>query len=350
MKVLFFTLGDIRVASSRVRVFGYLRLLNQAGIICKVVIYTPPLQAQAIIHTKKINILRKVFFKLYSAIAIIKVLFLSKFYDVIFIQKITLSKFSLILLRTINKNIIFDLDDAIYLFKDISYILRSVKAIVVGNTELYNYTSRFNDNTYEIPSPVFINSAYTTKKFRKETIILGWMGSPETSKYLHRLKEVLLQLKIKYPNLHIQLIGAANDLKEMGFEILEWNPDLETSQISNFDIGIMPLPDNEFTRAKCGYKLLQYMAMGIPAVASPVGINFELIKNGINGFLASLPEEWKEKLSILIEDEKLRNRMGAEGRKKVKTIYSYQANISRLIDILKSVQNHQSLSKYNLDE
>ena len=109
----------------------------------------------------------------------------------------------------------------------------------------------------------------------------------------------------------------------------------EVADLQSFDIGIMPLPDNEWTRGKGGYKLLQYMAVGVPCVASPVGINKELIRDGENGFLATTEEEWYEKLSLLIDNPELRREMGRRGRAYVVRNHSFEAAAPKLISALK---------------
>jgi glycosyltransferase involved in cell wall biosynthesis len=108
-------------------------------------------------------------------------------------------------------------------------------------------------------------------------------------------------------------------------QFIRWNRETELEDLSSIDIGIMPLPDDAWARGKCGFKGLQYMALGIPAVMSPVGVNCDIIRNGENGFLAGSPDEWFEKLCLLIDDPTLRTRLGAAGRKTVEDHYSFDA-------------------------
>lgn len=117
----------------------------------------------------------------------------------------------------------------------------------------------------------------------------------------------------------------------------KWRLDNEVATLQSFDIGIMVLPDNEWTRGKGGYKLLQYMAVGIPCVASPVGINKELIRDGENGFLATTEEEWYENLSLLIDNPELRKKMGMRGRDFVVRNYSFEVAAPKLISALKGL-------------
>jgi len=186
-----------------------------------------------------------------------------------------------------------------------------------------------------LPSPISVPSGDLRGRCKNNGIVIGWIGSPGTSIFLEPLKEVLLKLKERISDLHVQFIGADRSLEKPGFEVIGWDSISESEQIGNFDIGIMPLPDTELSSGKCGYKILQYMAAGIPAVASPVGVNREFIHDGVNGFLASSSEEWSDRLSALLEDKDLRAKMGEAGRRMAQD-YSYGAIAPKLIALLKA--------------
>jgi len=133
-------------------------------------------------------------------------------------------------------------------------------------------------------------------------------------------------------------VGAAMQPETVGsLEILPWTEDTEVSLIQNMDIGVMPLPETPWTRGKCGYKLIQYMACGLPVVASPVGVNCEIVEHGVNGFLAETNEEWRSAVETLLSDADLRRRMGAAGRKKVEDSYSLQVWGPRVAQMLRQV-------------
>ena len=335
MKVLFLTLGNIGIASSRVRVYQYLKFLREAGIGCRVIFYTHPAQADAIMHARKIGLFEKLRWKVFSVGRLIGVLSLSLFYDVVFIQKVVPSKLFLSLLRATNKRIVFDFDDAVYLRKDLTDVLKTASTVIAGNATLHERISRSGLNVHTLPSPVPIPSGDPGDRPKKNRIVIGWIGSPGTSIFLAPLKEVLLKLKERISDLHVQFIGADRSLGKPGFEVIDWDIASESEQVGNFDIGIMPLPDTELSGGKCGYKILQYMAAGIPAVASPVGVNREFIHDGINGFLAGSSEEWSDRLSTLLEDKGLRVKMGEAGRRMAQD-YSYSAMAPKLITLLKA--------------
>jgi glycosyltransferase involved in cell wall biosynthesis len=117
-------------------------------------------------------------------------------------------------------------------------------------------------------------------------------------------------------------------------ESIAWSEQTEVQSIANFDIGIMPLLDEPFARGKCGYKLIQYMACGLPVVASPVGVNSQIVEHGVNGFLADTPEQWEHALQTLLTDASLRQRMGQAGRAKVEREFCIQVTGPRLAALL----------------
>lgn len=124
---------------------------------------------------------------------------------------------------------------------------------------------------------------------------------------------------------------------DLNIRSMAWNATSEVEDIHYFDIGIMPLPDDEWTRGKCGMKGLQYMAAGIPTIMSPVGVNEEIIQDGVNGFLASTEAEWIDKLTTLIDSVDLRERIGMNGRKTVEEKYSVKANASLYLELFTKV-------------
>jgi glycosyltransferase involved in cell wall biosynthesis len=133
-------------------------------------------------------------------------------------------------------------------------------------------------------------------------------------------------------------VGAGNAADEDAIVITrQWSEDREVADIQEMDIGIMPLPDAPWMRGKCGYKLIQYMACGLPVVASPVGVNRDIVDHGVNGFLAETPAEWAEALGTLVTDAALRQRMGAKARALVENQYSLRVQGPYIAKLLRSV-------------
>ena len=139
-------------------------------------------------------------------------------------------------------------------------------------------------------------------------------------------------------NVKIVLVGSGTvGMEDFPVEIRPWSESSEISDILNFDVGIMPLPDNSFNRGKGGMKIMQYMACGIPTIASPIGFNCEIVKHGLNGFWATTDEEWIDCLKTLYEQPSLRQKMGAAGRETITKDYCLQVTASRFVQLLKSM-------------
>jgi glycosyltransferase involved in cell wall biosynthesis len=168
-----------------------------------------------------------------------------------------------------------------------------------------------------------------------DAVTIGWIGSPATAKYLETLAGPLAQV-CRETNARVRLIGAGpTALSGVPVDRLAWDEATETKNISEFDMGIMPLPDGPWERGKCGFKLIQYMACGVSVVASPVGMNRRIVEPGVHGFLASSEQQWVETLTQLIRDPALRARLGAEGRRRIEDSYSTQVVAPRLARLLR---------------
>jgi glycosyltransferase involved in cell wall biosynthesis len=247
---------------------------------------------------------------------------------------------------------IVDYDDAIFhnydlhnhrivrllLRNKINKVMRNSVLVVAGNEYLAERAQMSGAARVEI-LPTVVDTVRYTPGFQspKNHIKIGWIGSPTTAKYLSGIVEALQEICMTHKNVCVDLVGAGNvNLKGVVFKSTEWSEETEVSQIQTFDLGIMPLPDTPWNRGKCGYKIIQYMACGIPAVGSPVGINSKIISNGRNGYLATTTEEWLHALETLIEDSKLRKVMGNNGRQLVEEKYSLESNKIKLIRLLES--------------
>lgn len=160
-----------------------------------------------------------------------------------------------------------------------------------------------------------------------------WIGSPSTIRYLKILQAPLRKLAQLLP-FKLRVIGGEIDLPGVHVECLQWSEDTEVAHIATADVGVMPLLDTSWERGKCGYKLIQYMACGLPVVASPVGVNSSLVREGINGFLANDKETWENRLEKLLTDISLRITLGSAGRQKVEQQYCLKVTAPRLAEFL----------------
>lgn len=279
-------------------------------------------------------------------------------YDIIFVYREAFFTGSTFFEKKIAKSrakFIFDFDDAIWLHdvsegnKKWGWLKKPEKTIEIvklsdmvfaGNKYLVDFSKKYNSNVVLIPTTIDTNYhiAINTEK-PKSHICIGWTGSSTTLKYFENFMPALEKINTKYPG--VVTFKVIVDLKKT-YPTLEltttlWCLEKEIEELNKIDIGIMPLPNNKWTKGKCGFKGLQYMALSIPTVMSPVGVNNEIIKNGENGFLAETKEEWINTLSQLIESESLRKKLGENARETVIEKYSVKANKHKYLNAFESL-------------
>ena len=263
------------------------------------------------------------------------------------------------LLVKIGRNLLFEFDDAVFVpYEDhrsrivrlllknkIRSIIRNACGVIAGNEYLASYARENNSNVRIIPTVVDLDRYTRIKEFsRKDTFTIGWIGSPSTSPYLELVEPVLKEF-FRTRKGTFFVIGAARQYAPAGIPcvIRAWSEAEEIDQLLEFDVGIMPVPQTRWTQGKCGFKIVQYMACGIPAVASPVGKNSDLVVNGTNGFLANSPEAWLTALIALHDSPDLCRRMGLQGRLLVEKHYSLQCMKESYIQFINAcVNRHRS--------
>jgi len=247
---------------------------------------------------------------------------------------------------------IVDYDDAIFhrydqhhfklirwiLGKKIDLIMQYAALVLVGNEYLLERAKKAGAKRVEVLPTVIDLEKYPSNSFNNNDIFtIGWIGSPVTSHYLKLVMPALEEF-CKKNTARIVLVGAKKEeLSNIQVEYVPWSEETEIKEIQKFDVGIMPLPDNGWERGKCGFKLIQYMACGIPVVGSPVGVNAKIIKQGINGYQAKNTNEWIWALQKLKGDQELRQKMGRVGRQIVEKEYCLQETAPRLRDLIFSV-------------
>jgi len=237
--------------------------------------------------------------------------------------------------------IVTDYDDAVFhrydmnrkfvvratLGKKIDRIMAASTSVFAGNTYLAERATNAGASQVKIVPTVIDMERYSTDHLSPPDgwPRIGWIGSPSTwEQYISPMLPMLSSVASEHDAL-IRAVGAtAGATSTPWLEIMPWSEGTEVSLIQSMDIGIMPLDDSPWSRGKCGYKLIQYMACGLPVVASPVGVNSQIVEHGVNGFLASSDREWREALETLLKNPDLRRRMGEAGRRKVEREYSIQ--------------------------
>jgi len=342
--------------AQRFRFEQYLEFLSQNGVECT---YSNLLkESDYSFFYKKGNILRKInivcrsIFKRYRELKKISE------YDFVFIQREAIMLGTSYFERQYAKRlkIIFDYDDAIWLeqisgpnkiFRFLKNpdktkeIIRISRLIFAGNQYLADYAKQFNQRVVIMPTTINTDEYKPCFKTGKEKLCIGWSGSFSTIMHFETCKEALKIIKNKYGSkIYFKVIGDDQYInEELEIKGMAWKKDTEVSDLQEIDIGIMPLPDDEWAKGKCGLKGLQYMALAIPTIMSPVGVNKEIISDSKNGFLAATTEEWVNKLSQLIESPRIREEMGRKGRETVLLSYSVEANRKRYLNYFKNLQS-----------
>ena len=250
--------------------------------------------------------------------------------------------------------VVYDCDDAFFhaydahpnplvrrrLARKLEPLLSRAAAVCCGNAYLQGYASRFSANTMLLPT-VVDTDVYGPAGSRPadRPVTVGWIGSPSTWAYVRPLLPLLREL-VESRGVRVRVVGAGQAARGdafPGLDLVDWSEAREVAEVRSMDIGVMPLPDDIWARGKCGYKLIQYMACALPVVASPVGVNSDIVSPGGNGFLATGEAEWRDALLRLIDDPALRRRFGAAGRRRVEEDYSLRVHAPRFVRLLRSI-------------
>ena len=222
-------------------------------------------------------------------------------------------------------------------------ILEGAAAVIAGNRYLADYASAVARRVEVLPTVVDLEVYRPVGSSpNRGAVVVGWIGSPSTAPYLAGIAEALADFQ-RRSGARVVLVGSGPvQLPGVDLEVRAWSEATEVSDIGDFNIGIMPLPDTAWACGKSGFKLIQYMARGIPVVASPVGANRDIVESGVDGFLAAGKEAWVEALDRLAQDAVLRARLGEAGRRKVERHYSLQVTAPRLEGILRDAASPSS--------
>jgi glycosyltransferase involved in cell wall biosynthesis len=327
MKVLFLIQG-FSVAASRYRVLQYIPYLDSKGVETKVSLYP---------RTLKEN------FRFFSD--------LSR-YDIVFLQRKRFSQPRLGLLRRKAKRIVYDFDDSVMYrnskAKDplsstrrrrFVQMIKHSDFVIAGNEFLKGQVVPLNRNVEVIPTAInqerYRLKTYSTQQAK---VTLGWIGDHGSVHYVEKMRPIFERIGERYPHVELKIVcDTFFDCDRMRVIKKKWNSEDEVTDLQGFDIGLMPLVDDPWSWGKCGLKIIQYQGVGVPVVCTPVGINKDLVEDGANGYYATTPSEWEEKLSFLIEHPERREQMGREGRQRVLEHYTIQTCAPRLLSILSRV-------------
>jgi glycosyltransferase involved in cell wall biosynthesis len=255
-----------------------------------------------------------------------------------------------ILGKVLRKKLIFDFDDAIWIpnITETNRLARSLKCfwkirsickwsykVSAGNAFLARWSGQYNNTVVINPTCVDTVSRYNRRRQQsiERRVVIGWTGSHSTLKYLDTIYPVLQKLEQEYEFEFMLICNQPPQFNFRSLKFMGWQEATEIEDLLQMDIGIMPLTADAWSEGKCGFKLIQYLALGIPALASPVGVNKNIIEHGINGFLCATEGEWYTALKTLLDDPALRARMGEKGREKMQKEYSVQSNAANFLSL-----------------
>ncbi|WP_216726697.1 glycosyltransferase family 4 protein [Hymenobacter siberiensis] len=276
-------------------------------------------------------------------------------YDFVFVHReaapVGPPVFEWIISEVLGKKIIYDFDDAIWLANTseankiaagmkwhhkVSAISRWAYKNSCGNSYLANYARQFNPRA--VVNPTTIDTVHLHNQVRDQAapgrLVIGWTGTHSTLKYLDQVVPVLAKLEAEGLDFEFRVISnqpPAFPLKSLVY--LPWRKDTEIADLLGFHVGLMPLEDDPWAKGKCAFKALQYMALGVPALVSPVGMNTEVVQHGHNGFVCATPADWEASLRQLLADASLRQHLGAAARATIEQRYSVRANTLNFLNL-----------------
>ncbi len=360
MKVLFLTQFGWMGGSSRIQVLQFLPLLQKEGIeAVSRPIYNDWFYKIQMGLTDVPHLFRKVTLVVFLVWALLKKIYYTltawRFAAVV-VQKETFPASLFFVLRSTSRKLIYEIDDTIFEINPflkrgalelilLKYQARLCKAmmkraeiVVAENEYLANEARKHNNNVYVLSAPI------DTEKFhplpKKETAtecVVGWIGSPSTTYMLEEIKSVFKRLGEKNSSIILKTVGARKDfsIEKMKLVAKNWSSAEELEDLNSFDIGIMPLNDDPFNRGRLGYKMIQYMAVGVPVIAADVGLNRTVVNSGQNGYLVKNEDEWVEKIEHLATHPDVRRVMGLQARKDALDQYSLTSKVKVYLDVLK---------------
>lgn len=276
-------------------------------------------------------------------------------YDYIFIHReatpVGPPIFEWLIAKVFCKKIIFDFDDAIWLpnTSENNKIVAGIKwhsktaaickwayKISCGNSYLCNYARHYNANVVLNPTTIDTQYLHNTINNQEAALpVIGWTGSHSTIDYLNDIIPVIAQLEKEFPFIFLVISNRKPHFNLKSLQFLPWNKTTEIADLSKINIGIMPLKEDAWSEGKCGFKALQYMALGAPAVVSPVGVNKKIVQQGVNGFLATNKQEWMEALSTLLQNNTQRKVMGSAARKTIEQHFSVISNSKNFLELFR---------------
>ncbi len=255
--------------------------------------------------------------------------------------------FEWIIAKLARKKIIYDFDDAIWLrntsesngfvgrfkkYDNAIPVCRMAYKVSCGNEYLRQFAAQYNANAVFNPTTIDTDNLHNRVKDQQGShFVIGWTGTHSTMRYINELLPVLEKLEQHYTFTFHVIADREPDFKLKSLRFTKWNKETEIEDLLQFNVGVMPLVDDKWAKGKCGFKALQYMALGIPALVSPVGVNTRIVDDGLNGFLCTTANDWYKALGKLMADRNLLISMGANTRQKIVDAYSVRSNTENFV-------------------
>lgn len=259
--------------------------------------------------------------------------------------------FEWIVAKVFRRKFIYDFDDAIWLanysetnanfqrlkaYWKVNYCMKWASHVTAGNEYLASYARQYNSSVSIIPTTIdTVNHHNEMCDQAQDNMVIGWTGTHTTMHYLNELIPVLQELEKTHSFTFLVISNEAPNFELKSLQFIKWNKETEIEDLAKMNIGVMPLNHDIWSEGKCGFKGLQYMSLEIASVMSPVGVNTSIVQDGVNGFLAGSPEEWKEKLSLLLENKELRVRLGKAGKQTIEERFSVNALKSAYLNLFR---------------
>jgi glycosyltransferase involved in cell wall biosynthesis len=366
LRALFLTPNPIEAANTRYRIYQFFPYLKSRGIECEIAPFISSELFGALYRRGRT--VRKMAGIARSVMGRVADVMRARRFDVVYVSREAMlfgpPVIEWLVSKVARRPMVFDFDDALFVSyvsptygrfaswlkcpSKSSRILAMSAHVIAGNEYLASYARRHNRRVTVLPTVVDTemfaggdpipaprdDRAWPISNPATRPVV-GWIGSHSTARYLDLIAPALQRLA-RRRRFVFRVIGAGRDVDIPGVEVenRRWDMATEVRDFRDLDIGVYPIRDDEWSRGKCAFKAIQYMAAGAPCVSSPVGMTTEVIKNGVNGFLASSTEEWLHCLDLLLEDAPLRERLAREGRITVKEKYSLNAHAPRLAAVL----------------
>ena len=361
MRVLFLTTYPVEAANTRYRVQQFFPYLQSVGIECELTSFLS----------------RELFFEFYqprqkfsNLLGMVQALgrrlgdvLQARHYDVVFVEREALllgpPVLEWLLARVMRQPVVFDFDDAIFLPAQnsirgslatwLKYPAKTARTlalstqIIAGNEYLAAYAKRYNPSVTILPTVVDVTqyAAAAPVARASEDLVIGWIGTHSTAPYLEIVAPALTQLARQH-RFVFRVIGAGRDVQIPGVvvENRPWKLATEIADFRDLDIGIYPIDDNEWSQGKCAFKAIQYLAAGVPCVASPVGMTKEVITDQVTGLFADTAAQWEQALEKLLKSTELRQQFSEAGQLHIARAYSLQVHAPRLAAVLRAAAGH----------